>query len=157
MLYHAGDAAAGAEQCRQTLELNADYGLAHLWRGWALQELDSLPAAVAAHRRAVAVSDGGGFFRASLARSLALAGQRAEAEAILRELEAGADSGRYVPAYEVAKVHEALGRDDQAIAWLERALADRAHSMVFLRVDPQLRRLRADPRFARLVARVFAA
>lgn len=35
------------------------------------------------------------------------------------------------------------------------ALSQRSHSMVFLRVDPKLARLRADPRFAPLVRRVF--
>ena len=61
-----------------------------------------------------------------------------------------------MPSYEIAKVHEALGRPDEAFAWLERARRQRSHSMVFLRVDPQLARLRADPRFTRLVGQVFA-
>jgi TolB-like protein/Tfp pilus assembly protein PilF len=155
VLYYAGDFAGAAEQCRRTLELNSDYGLAHLWRGWALQEMDSLAPAVAAHRRAVAVSDGGALLVASLARALVVAGQRAEADSLLRGLEARADSGRYVPAYEVAKVHAALGHTDRAFTWLARALDERAHSMVFLRVDPQLARLRSDPRFDRLLGRVF--
>lgn len=155
VLYHAGEHAAALAQSRATLELNPDYAVAHLWSGWALQALDSLPAAVAAHRRALAAADSGGLYVANLARSLALAGERAEAERLLRRLQARGDSGRYVPAYEIAKVHEALGRPDQAFAWLERARAERSHSMVFLRVDPQLARLRADPRFARLLARVF--
>jgi serine/threonine-protein kinase len=156
VLYHAGEHAAAVAQCRQTLELNPDYAVAHLWSAWALQELDSLPAAVAASRRALAASDSGGLFVASLARALALAGERAEAEALLRRLETRGDSGGYVPSYEIAKVHEALGRPDEAFAWLERARRQRSHSMVFLRVDPQLARLRADPRFTRLVGQVFA-
>jgi serine/threonine-protein kinase len=152
-MYHGGDQAGALEQFRQTLELNPDYVLAHLWRGWALQELDSLPAAVAAHRRAVALSNEGALFTAALARSLALAGERVEAESLLTRLEARAGGG-YVPSYEVAKVHEALGRPERALDWLERAHRERSHSLVFLRVDPQLARLRGHPRFARLAARV---
>jgi serine/threonine-protein kinase len=155
VLYHAGNPAAAVEVGRQTLELNPEYAVAHLWTGWALQELGSLRAAVDAHRRAVAATDSGTIYVASLARSLALAGERAEAAALLRRLGARADSGRYVPSYEIAKAHDALGRADAAFAWLERALAERSHSLVFLRVDPQLARLRADPRFARLERRVF--
>jgi serine/threonine-protein kinase len=154
-MYHAGDHAGALEQFRQTHALSADHALAHLWRGWTLQAMDSLPAAVAAHRRAVAVADSGALFVASLARTLALAGARGEAEALLAELE-GRRDGRYVPAYEIAKVHDALGRPARALDWLERAHAERSHSMVFLRVDPQLAGLRRHPRFARLVARVFA-
>jgi len=154
VLYHAGDYAGAVAQCDRTLELDPDYALAHLWRGWALQELDSLPAAVVAHRRALAASDGTGLYVASLARSLALAGQRAGAESLLGQLRARGEAGRYVPSYEVARVYVALGDRRRAFAWLDRARAERSHSMVFLRVDPQLARLRDDPRFARLAAHV---
>ncbi len=58
--------------------------------------------------------------------------------------------GRYLPAYELAKVHLALGERDAALQWLERALADRSHSIAFLGVDPQLDALRSDPRFKAL-------
>ena len=155
VLYYAGNYPAAAVQCLQTLALNPEYGLAHLWRGWALQEMDSLSAAIESHRKAVAASDSGALFVASLARSLALHGDRDEAEGLLRRLEARADSGRYVPAYELAKVHEALDRPDRALALLEQANVQRAHSMMFLRVDPQLARLRARPGFQALVRQVF--
>jgi TolB-like protein/Tfp pilus assembly protein PilF len=155
VLYYAGNFSAAAAQCHRTLELNPDYGLAHLWRGWALQEMDSLSLAVESHRRGVAVSDSGGVFVASLARSLALQGQRAEAEALLRRLESAVASARYMPSYEIGKIHEALGRPDEAMKWLERAYKERSHSMVFLRVDPQLKKLRSRPDFQRLVRQVF--
>ena len=155
VFYHAGDQPTALAQLQQTLGMNADYAVAHLWRGWALQEMDSTQAAVAAHRRAVAVTDSGALYVASLARSLALAGVRSEAEALLARLEVREDSGRYVPPYELAKVHAALGRRERALALLERAHAERSHSMVFLRVDPQLADLRAEARFKRLVEQVF--
>ncbi len=155
MLYYAGQNGESIEQFRQTLELNPDYAIAHLWRGWTLQEMDSIPAAIAAHRRAVALTDSGALFVASLARALAIGGQRAEAERMLRRLEAEGASGHYIPSYEIAKVHDALGRRDSAFAWLERARVERAHSMVFLRIDPQLAGLRGDKRYEELVRRVF--
>jgi TolB-like protein/Tfp pilus assembly protein PilF len=155
VLYYAGNHAAAAAQCQRTLELNPDYGLAHLWRGWALQEMDSLPAAIESHRKAVTASDSGALFVASLARSLARNGDRAEAETLLRRLEFMATAGRYVPSYEIGKVHEALGNPNEAMMWLGRAFRERSHSMVFLRVDPQLANLRSRPDFARLVRQVF--
>ena len=154
--YHGGHYAAAAAQCLRTLELNPSYGLAHLWRGWALQEMDSLDAAVESHRRALAVSDSSALYIASLARSLALRGDRSEAEALLRRLEMRVEAGKYTPAFEIAKVYEALGLPDDAMKWLERAHQQRAHSMVFLRVDPQLTRLRSRPDFQRLVRQVFS-
>ncbi len=153
--YYAGDYPAALDALGRALVRNPNYALTHLWRAWTLAEMDSLPASITAHRRAVAASDSGGVFVASLARTLALAGERAEAEALLGRLALRADSGGYVPAYEIAKLHEALGRADRALDWLERARVQRSHSMVFLRVDPQLARLRGNPRFARLVRQVF--
>lgn len=151
------DQPAALAQFDATLELNADYGLAHLWRGWSLQLTDSLAAAVTAHRRAVTVSDSADIFVASLARSLALAGETAEARRLLATLERRDRDGVYVPSYEIAKVHDALGDGDRAMAWLERALGERAHSMVLLRVDPHLDRLRRHPRYPALERAVFGA
>lgn len=64
----------------------------------------------------------------------------------------GADE--YRPAFEIAKVYLALGERDRALDWLERAYDEHAHSMAFLKVDPQLEALHGDARFERLVARV---
>jgi hypothetical protein len=51
-------------------------------------------------------------------------------------------------------VYLALGQRDRAIEALEVAYRQRSHSMVFLKVDPQLRELHTDPRFITLVDRV---
>ena len=82
-------------------------------------------------------------------------GDRAEAESLLRRLEMRVNAGKYTPAYEIAKVHLAMGRTNEALKWLERAHSQRAHSMVFLRVDPQLKGLRTHTGFQRLVRQVF--
>jgi hypothetical protein len=80
-------------------------------------------------------------------------GDRAGARAILDDLRARARE-RYQPAYEIAKAGLGAGRKEEALDWLERALADRAHSMVFLEVDPQLAPLRGEERFRELVRKV---
>ena len=56
-----------------------------------------------------------------------------------------------MPAYEIGKVHLALGDRASALRWLEQAAEDRSHSRAFLLVDPQLASLREDPRFKALV------
>ncbi|MDF1502160.1 tetratricopeptide repeat protein, partial [Roseisolibacter sp. H3M3-2] len=152
-LVHAGAYAAALAECRRALELDPRYAVALLWGGWALEGLDSLPAAVAWQRRAVAASDSGALYVAELARALARAGGRAEAAGLPARLPARADSGRYLPAYEIAKALDALGERAAAFRWLERAYRERSHSLVFLRVDPQLAGPRRDPRFAALAAR----
>jgi len=156
VLYYAGDFERAAEHCRLTLELDPDYAVALLWRGWALQELGRVPEAVTFLERAVGLTNRSALFVASLARARAVAGDSTGATALLRELETHA-SRAYVPTYEVAKIHLALGAQDRALTLLERAYDERSHSMVFLGVDPQLRSLHGAPRYEALVRRVGAA
>lgn len=151
VLYFAGEYDRAMEQLRLTLALDADFELAYLWSGWVEEARGDLDAAAISLAEAVRRSGGSGISRASLARLHALSGRRAEAGRILGEL---ADSGEYQPAYEMAKAHLGLGQPAQAIEWLQRALEQRSHSMVFLRVDPQLAALHGHPDFERIAASV---
>ena len=58
-------------------------------------------------------------------------------------------------AYEIGKAFLGLGRIDEAVSWLQRAIEERSHSMVFMRVDPQLEAFRSTPRFDELAQRVW--
>ncbi len=156
VLYYAGEYERAAEQCRLTLELDPDYAVALLWRGWALQELGRVAEAVTLLERAAGLTNRSALFVASLASARGVAGDSAGARALLRELQ-GRASRSYVPTYEVAKVHLALGERGRALDLLERAYDERSHSMAFLGVDPQLRSLHGDARFEALIRRVGAA
>jgi len=46
------------------------------------------------------------------------------------------------------------GNADKAFAWLNRAVEDRNAGLVYLTVDPKYARLRSDPRFTGIAARV---
>jgi DNA-binding winged helix-turn-helix (wHTH) protein/TolB-like protein/Tfp pilus assembly protein PilF len=146
---------AAVEQCRRTLELNPRFELAHLWAGWAHEAAGRHAEAVHHLTEAVRLSSDGAVALASLGRAQALAGDRAGALQTLTKL--NRTHGAYQPAFEVAKVHLALGHRDEAMAWLRRAHAERSHSIVFLGVDPQLDLLRQDPRFVELESRIAAA
>jgi tetratricopeptide (TPR) repeat protein len=154
-LYYAGRHAAAVEQLRTTLALNERYSLAHLWGGWALEALGRHDEAVAWLRRADALADGSDITRLAIAHALAATpAGRDSARAILVAMESRARAGEYVPAYEIAKVHLALGDRAQALRWLRRAVEDRSHSRAFLRVDPQLTPFRGTPEFERLVVSI---
>ena len=88
---------------------------------------------------------------ASLARLHAVRGEREEVQRLLTEL---LDSDDYVPSYEIAKAWYALGEQEKAEQWLERAYEQRSHSMVFLRIDPQLKAQQGEPGFVRLAGLV---
>lgn len=101
---------------------------------------------------AVRLSGGSTLHVALHARALAISGQLAAARELVQQLDArqGTD---YLPPYEMAKVHVALGDTDAALHALERAYEHRSHSIAFLAVDPQLDRLRDQHRFRALLRR----
>jgi tetratricopeptide (TPR) repeat protein len=153
--YYAGKYDAALEQCRRTLALDPDFELAHLWGGWALAELGREREAREWVERAVELSKHGALPRLALGYLLGRSdspSDRSAARALLREMESRRAGGEYLPSYEIAKVHLALGDRAAALTWLERAVDDGSHSRAFLRVDPQLAPLRGEARFEALPA-----
>ena len=53
----------------------------------------------------------------------------------------------------MAEIFSQLGEKDKAFEWLEKAFEERAHTMMFLKVAPNLDPLRSDRRFADLLRR----
>ena len=84
------------------------------------------------------------------ARGLARRGDVTRARQLLAALESGKHG--YAPAYELAKVYLGFDQPERAIDLLEQAVRERAHSIAFIKVDPQLDALRMRPRFMKLVA-----
>jgi TolB-like protein/tetratricopeptide (TPR) repeat protein len=149
--YHAGQPEEALAQYRLTLELDPNFELGYLWSGWALEALGDYDAAMEMMKEVVTRSGGGAISVASLARLHALRGEREEAERLLAEL---VDSDTYIPAYEIAKAWFALGEQEKAGQWLQRAFEQRSHSLVFLRVDPQLAAQQSDASFLRFAGQV---
>jgi DNA-binding winged helix-turn-helix (wHTH) protein/Tfp pilus assembly protein PilF len=90
-----------------------------------------------------------------LGRAYALAGLTDKAEEIINSLKAQS-ARRYVSAYVLALITEALSSADDTFAWLEKAYADHDEFLCWLKVDPRLKSLRNDSRYTDLVDRVFA-
>jgi TolB-like protein/DNA-binding winged helix-turn-helix (wHTH) protein/Tfp pilus assembly protein PilF len=141
------------EQHRRTLELDPAFpqarryaALAFLQKGRHAEAIAALQAALSALGRKPEVE-------AELGHALAVAGRHAEARAVLAGL-TQLSSSRYVSPYSVALVHAGLGDRDQAVAWLDKAYAERSDYMPYLGLEPMLDSLRSDPRFAALVRRV---
>ena len=59
--------------------------------------------------------------------------------------------------YQRATVHDALGETDAALTCLEEAGEQRDAWLAWLDVDPMLDRLRSEPRFQAVRARVMGA
>lgn len=140
-------------QLRGTLELDPDFVPARLWLGQTLEASgraqDSIEHYLRVRRIAGVAPTGLG----ELARGYAAAGRPTDAQQALTDLFAIART-RYVEADLIARIYEALGDLDQALAWLNRGLEERAVKMVLIGVDPQFDRLRDDARFRAMIARL---
>ena len=78
-----------------------------------------------------------------LAYACARAGETAKANALLHHLQQRAELA-YVPAYDFAIIHTALGENEQALAWLHKAYDEHDWPLVVLGVEPRLDPLRSD-------------
>jgi TolB-like protein/tetratricopeptide (TPR) repeat protein len=91
------------------------------------------------------------FRRQLTAVALHSMGRKVEAQAALDQLVAlHADDGPF----QIATVYAWRGERDQAFSWLDRALAAHDGGLVDLRLDPLLRGLVGDPRFAAVLTRL---
>jgi TolB-like protein/DNA-binding SARP family transcriptional activator/Tfp pilus assembly protein PilF len=151
-LYFARRYADANAQLLRTIALDSTFHLAHLWRGFVLEELGQRDSMQVSLERGARLARGSAIHVSALARGFALRGDRDQARRLLSALQNGKHG--YAPAYELAKVYLGLDLPERAIDLLEQAVQDRAHSLAFVRVDPQLDALRMHPRFLRLVSRV---
>jgi Flp pilus assembly protein TadD len=140
-------------QYRKTLEMNPGWAPAHWGLGRALLKLGRPAEALAAHEKAVEVSQRDGGYVCTLANALALTGSREAALPLLAEMEARAKR-QYVSPYDLALVHAGLGDRPRAFEALARAFEERHSSLRQLRVDERLDPLKSDPRFEGLARRV---
>jgi hypothetical protein len=85
--------------------------------------------------------------------ALAVAGKRAAAHKIIDELTESSKSS-YVSPYYVAGIHSALGEQDRAFEWLEKAYQVKDDELSSVRIDPNLDSVRSDPRYADLLRRM---
>ena len=83
----------------------------------------------------------------------ALNGQRAEAETLLSILEDIAQR-KYVSPYSLLLIHLAIGPLDRVFRLLEQLYEERNDWLVWLKVSPELKNVRNDPRFQDLLRRI---
>jgi TolB-like protein/class 3 adenylate cyclase/tetratricopeptide (TPR) repeat protein len=77
-------------------------------------------------------------------------GHEGEALDLARDLQRLGDQTNYG----IAVIHAGLDDRDGTFAWLERSIAARSPGIFYLKVDPRLDDIRADPRYAPLLRRM---
>ncbi|MBZ5673217.1 MAG: winged helix-turn-helix domain-containing protein [Acidobacteriia bacterium] len=139
---------------RQALELHPYLPLSRALYAQALELSGDTEEALKQYRMATVLCPDLPWLRALEAICLVNSGRRADALAILQQLEELRQT-EYVDAYFQAQLLHALDRKDEAFLELERAADENSAALFVLDVDPRVDPLRADPRFAAIRDRAF--
>jgi Flp pilus assembly protein TadD len=150
MLFYAGRYPQALAELKSSLALDSNNAMIHAELARVFVQLDrcsdaqgeirQLPASFPNVERGVA-----GYV-------YAVCGLRPEAEAMLQDLVNQWKQG-FVFASRIAALEVGLGRYEEALDWLDRAIDQRDPMSQSLNSEPMYRPLRSDPRFRRLVAK----
>lgn len=160
LLYCARQYDQAIEQLQKTLQMNPHLGMAHLFIGLSCIEKAMYAEALAAFQRALDLSKSPNpkltmWVEAGRGIAYGRMGQREMAQKFLERLVA-------LPKQEdrsfiIALVYGALGEDNKAWEWLERAYQEKNPGLLLIKVWPAFDSLRSDPRYSELLRKMGVA
>ena len=125
----------------------------HYHLGIGYEGVGKLQDAISEYQKSVQLSGDDPGATISLAHAYLGAGNKAEAEKILHELERKS-RGAYVSPYTMATLYAGLGDKDRAFELLDKAYSERSFEILSLQADLRLDNLRPDARFQHLLGRM---
>ena len=141
------------EMARKTLELDPNYAAAHRLLSLAFQGQELFDEAIAANQNWGELTGNKVETSLALAQIYAISGQLEDARTLVDVVKK--DSNLIDQAYRgLALVYAALGENDTAFEWLEKGYQRREESLLSIKVDPKVDRLRSDPRFIALLRKL---
>jgi TolB-like protein/tetratricopeptide (TPR) repeat protein len=152
VMHYSGRQGDAERTLRTALRMDSAFPYAHLYLGRVLQANGKLDDAVNQFQISGPLQAWVPTI-AGLGSLYALEGNRTQALHELHRLDSLSKT-QYVTSYAIALIHTALGQRDSAFVWLDRAVQERTHWLVWLNRDLRWAPLRDDPRFGSLVRRV---
>lgn len=137
----------------KTIELEPSYMPTHFVLGCAYLQQGRLAEAIAEFQLIYKLDAEAYLALGFMGYAHALAGQRAEAETLLSVLQ-DISQRKYVSPYSMLVIHLALGPEERVFEILEQLYEERNDWLVWLKVSPELKGVRNDPRFKDLMKRV---
>lgn len=152
-LYYSRQYDDTIEMARKTLELDPDYAAAHRLLSLAYQGKELFDDAIAENRNWGALTGNKVETNVALAQLYAVSGQIEDARKLVEVVEQ--DKLMIEQVYRgLALVYAALGEIDIAFKWLGKSYERREESLLNLKVDPKVDRLRSDRRFSALLRQI---
>ncbi len=139
-------------QLQKVLEMDPNFSIAHFCLAQAFAQKRMFDQSIAEFELALKSSAGTNRL-IMLGYAYASAGNARQARQVMARMRA-LPGEPYVSPYYAALIYSGLGQTDRAFESLEVAYRDRYWLMAFLKADPRLDPLRADPRFADLLRRM---
>jgi TolB-like protein/predicted Zn-dependent protease len=145
--YYAGRLEEAVTAIKKALELSPDMAVTHSILGRVYLAQGHPQEALAEAQRETS-----SYWKLqALALASQALGQKKEADAALADLIAKYHSSS---AYQIAEVYAFRGESDRAFEWLERAYAQRDSGVTVTKVDPLLKNLKSDPRYAAFLKKI---
>jgi tetratricopeptide (TPR) repeat protein len=151
--YLQGDYERAVNLLNQTIELEPNYMPTLFVLGCVYIQENRLAEAVAEFQGIYKLDEEAYLALGFMGYAHALAGERADAETLLNILQ-DISRRKYVSPYSMLVIHLALGPKDRVFELLEQLYEECNDWLVWLKVSPELRDLRNDPKFKDLLRRV---
>ncbi|MFQ5758032.1 MAG: tetratricopeptide repeat protein [Acidiferrobacterales bacterium] len=152
--YFAGRYEQAIEACERALSLDPNFAFAYLALARAYEAKGMYREAMDAFRRATELSGGQTRDSLAIAHLYAQSGRPREARKVLDQILSTRPEAQRLGSPYIAMVHAALGENDEAMVWLEKAYQEHHVRLFLLKVDPRYDPLRDDPRFQDLLRRM---
>jgi DNA-binding winged helix-turn-helix (wHTH) protein/Tfp pilus assembly protein PilF len=149
-LYSAGRYEEAIAQLEHALRMDETWVVARGYLGRCHLLMGRFDRAVAAFTHPTSLQHGR---PADLPVAYALSGRTEDARAALARLERRANS-ELVPPLELALIYAALGEQEAALDWIERAIDERYATAMNITVDPIFHSLHPHPRFRQMLDRL---
>ena len=151
--YLRGDYERAINHLNKTRELEPNYMPTHFVLGSVYVQQGRLDEAIQEFQFIYKMDEDAYIALGFMGHAHALNGQRAEAETLLSILEEIAQR-KYVSPYSLLLIHLTLGPLQRVFELLEQLYEERNDWLVWLKVSPELKNIRKDPRFQSLLRRV---
>ncbi|QHN03973.1 tetratricopeptide repeat protein [Granulicella sp. WH15] len=135
---------------QSALELDPNFTWAHMYMAQALEQKGRYSEALREFETTIRLAGGSSCVSAMKAHAHAVAGDKAAAREILRELRS-TPGHKCMPSYDIAATYAALGDSSQTVSWLNRACSEHNMKLFKLRQDPRFDLIRHRPEFREVV------